>query len=66
MKQSATKKTAPQKATESTQPETVSLEQATTEQLKAYAFDLTRKIEVLQNQYRTVLVELQKRADKQY
>jgi hypothetical protein len=47
------------------QNETISLQDASVEQLKAAAFDIDQNIKVLQNQYQTIISELQNRVKEE-
>jgi len=46
------------------QPQGVSLEEATEEQLKAAAFDVQQQIKALQNQYNVIYTEIAKRQEE--
>lgn len=48
-----------------TEQKALTLKEATDEQLKATAFDLTQQLQVLQGQYQTILQELQSRQPKE-
>ena len=52
----------PKKVEQVEQTESIAIEDVTTEKLKATAFDIDQKVRVLNNQYQTILNELQRRS----
>jgi hypothetical protein len=61
MNKTQNKKKTESEKSEKSENKTITLDQASDQQLKAAAFDLDQQIKVLQQQYQNILGELQRR-----